>query len=231
MVADHGFHWVTSHGFHGWHPSCANLLLVIREPESDGVVTLQLAHGKASAIDLDLTEALSSVLERLARAGTRGLILTGTGGIFSAGVDLFKLVDGGRAYIDRFLPALDRMFEALFMFHAPVVAAVNGHAIAGGCILACTCDRRLMTTGAARIGVPELKVGVPFPPLVVEIMRASVAPPHFNELMYVGWAGRTNRPRRSRAGSWTSSRRPRSSRCALTRWPRSSRPRRRRALR
>jgi enoyl-CoA hydratase len=78
------------------------------------------------------------------------------------------------------------MFEALFMFPAPVVAAVNGHAIAGGCILACSCDRRLMTSGNARIGLPELKVGVPFPPLVVEIMRSAVAPPHLNELLYVG---------------------------------------------
>jgi enoyl-CoA hydratase len=78
------------------------------------------------------------------------------------------------------------MLETLFMFPGPVVAAVNGHAIAGGCILACACDRRLMTSGAARIGVPELRVGVPFPPLVVEILRAAVPAPHFNELLYVG---------------------------------------------
>ena len=156
-------------------------------------------------------------------------MLTGTAGIFSAGVDLFKLVKGGPDYVAHFLPSLDYMLEALFMFPAPVVAAVNGHAIAGGCILACACNRRLMTTGAARIGVPELKVGVPFPPLVVEIMRAAVAPPYFNELMYV--AGPTSPPTRWRAESWTSSRRRRISRHALTPWPPSSRRRRPRASR
>jgi enoyl-CoA hydratase len=159
---------------------------VIQESEADGIVTLRLAHGKASALDLDLTDGLAAALETLARKRTRGVVLTGTGGIFSAGVDLFKLVNGGSEYIAHFLPSLDYMFEALFMFPGPVVAAVNGHAIAGGCILACACDRRLMASGTARIGVPELKVGVPFPPLVVEILRASIAPPYFNELLYVG---------------------------------------------
>lgn len=159
---------------------------MIHESQADGIVTLRLAHGKASALDLDLTDALAAALETLAGTRARGLVLTGTAGIFSAGVDLFKLVKGGPDYVAHFLPSLDYMFETLFMFPAPVVAAVNGHAIAGGCILACACDRRLMTTGAARIGVPELKVGVPFPPLVVEIMRAGIAPPYFNELMYVG---------------------------------------------
>ncbi|HEY7473620.1 MAG TPA: enoyl-CoA hydratase/isomerase family protein [Vicinamibacterales bacterium] len=159
---------------------------MIEESESDGIVTLRLAHGKASALDLDLTDGLAADLETLARRGTRGVVLTGTGGIFSAGVDLFKLVSGGTEYAAHFLPSLEYMFETLFMFPGPVVAAVNGHAIAGGCILACACDRRLMATGAARIGVPELRVGVPFPPLVVEILRASVPAPHFNELLYVG---------------------------------------------
>lgn len=159
---------------------------MIHESEADGIATLRLAHGKASALDLDLTDGLAASLETLARKGARGVVLTGTGGIFSAGVDLFKLLNGGSEYAAHFLPSLEYMFEALFMFPGPVVAAVNGHAIAGGCILACACDRRLLTSGAVRIGVPELRVGVPFPPLVVEILRAAVPAPHFNELLYVG---------------------------------------------
>jgi enoyl-CoA hydratase len=162
------------------------LPVVLHESETHGIVTLRLAHGKASALDMDLVDGVWAALDRLGRSGARALVLTGTGGIFSAGVDLFKLTAGGPTYVERFLPALDRMFEALFTFPAPVVAAVNGHAIAGGCILACSCDRRLMTTAAARIGLPELKVGVPFPPLVVEIIRSAVPPPYFTELLYVG---------------------------------------------
>jgi enoyl-CoA hydratase len=159
---------------------------MLHESTSDGVVTLRLAHGKASALDLDLAETLAAKLEALASSGVRAVVLTGTGTIFSAGVDLFKLTEGGRDYVTKFLPALDRVCDALFTFPAPVVAAVNGHAIAGGCVFACACDRRLMVQGSARIGLPELKVGVPFPPLVVEIIRSAVPAPHFNELLYVG---------------------------------------------
>jgi enoyl-CoA hydratase/carnithine racemase len=165
---------------------------MIHESTTYGVTILRLAHGKASALDLELTEALAAKLEALGSGGVSALVLTGTGSIFSAGVDLYRLVDGGRDYVSRFLPALDRMFRALFMFPAPVIAAVNGHAIAGGCIIACASDRRLMADGDGRIGVPELKVGVPFPPLVVEIVRNAIAPPHLDELLYVG---RTYAPR------------------------------------
>lgn len=169
---------------------------MIEESASGDVAILRLAHGKASALDLELVNGLAARLDGLARADVRAVVLTGTGSIFSAGVDLFKLVDGGSDYVARFLPAMDRMFETLFTFPAPVVAAVNGHAIAGGCILACCCDRRLMADGRARIGLPELRVGVPFPPLVIEIIRSAVPVPHFNELVYVG---RTYEPADARA--------------------------------
>ena len=61
----------------------------------------------------------------------------------------------------------------LFVMPKPVVAAVNGHALAGGCILACASDVRWMATGRGRVGVPELLVGVPFPVVALEIVRAA----------------------------------------------------------
>jgi enoyl-CoA hydratase len=66
---------------------------------------------------------------------------------------------------------MDACFRALFELDRPVVAAINGHAIAGGCILACACDSRLMVDAGATIGAPELVVGVPFPVLALEILR------------------------------------------------------------
>jgi enoyl-CoA hydratase len=79
------------------------------------------------------------------------------------------------------------MFAALFSFPKPVVAAINGHAIAGGCVLACTCDKRLMGHEVGTIGVTELLVGFPFPALALEIMR-SVTPPHYFEDVICGAA-------------------------------------------
>ena len=138
--------------------------------EGMGLVTvLRMTHGKANAIDLELLAALSTHLHRLREAPA--VVLTGSGTIFSAGVDLFRVIDGGRAYLDRFLPALRKTFNELMAFPRPLVAAVNGHAIAGGCILVETADHRVMTSGTGRIGLTELLVGVPFPVDALEIVR------------------------------------------------------------
>ena len=74
-------------------------------------------------------------------------MLTGTGTVFSAGVDLRRLTEGGRDYVQAFLPLLGDAFFKTFTFPKPLIAAVNGHAIAGGCILACACDYRIMSAG------------------------------------------------------------------------------------
>ena len=127
---------------------------MIEHSQHDDILTLRLAHGKASALDVELLDALLSELDGVAE-DVRALILTGTGSIFSAGVDLFRITRDGADYVRRFLPLLSRFLGTLFAFPRPVVAAVNGHAIAGGCVIALACDVRLMAGGVGRIGVPE----------------------------------------------------------------------------
>lgn len=151
------------------------------------VAVLRLEHGKVNALDLELLTGLGEALGELERdSEVRALVLTGSGSIFSAGVDLLRLVAGGPEYVERFLPALSRVCGDLFRFPRPVVAAVNGHAIAGGCILACACDYRVMARGRATLGVPELKVGVPFPVVALEILRFATSNAHLQELVYRG---------------------------------------------
>jgi enoyl-CoA hydratase len=78
------------------------------------------------------------------------------------------------------------MFETLFAFPKPVVAAVNGHAIAGGCVMACAADYRMMARAPGRIGIPELLVGVPFPVVPLEIMRFAAPRQYLQALAYRG---------------------------------------------
>jgi enoyl-CoA hydratase len=106
--------------------------------------------------------------------------------MFSAGVDLKRLAASGPDYPGALIPALVDCFARLFYHPRPVVAAVNGHAIAGGCVLACAADRRIAARGGARLGVTELRVGVPFPAIALEIMRAVVPPRHLAEMVYGG---------------------------------------------
>jgi enoyl-CoA hydratase len=148
------------------------------------VTVLKMAHGKANALDLEFCEALTSQLDDCRRSSTGALVLTGTGRMFSAGVDLPRIVDGGPAYVRVFLPSINRMFQALFSFPKPVVAAINGHAIAGGCVMACAADARLMAREPGRIGIPELLVGVPFPVAPLEIMRFAAPSQYIQSLAY-----------------------------------------------
>jgi enoyl-CoA hydratase/carnithine racemase len=140
----------------------------------DGIPVVTIAHGKANALDIDLCKALVECFEELRASVVRAVVITGQGRMFSAGVDLVRVSSGGADYVRAFLPILNRAFDALFFLPKPVVAAVNGHAIAGGCVLTCCADRRLMARGVGRIGVTELLVGVPFPALAFEILRAAV---------------------------------------------------------
>jgi enoyl-CoA hydratase len=150
------------------------------------IAIVTLMHGKANALDIDFCDAIAAQFAVLRNAPAKAVVLTGQGRMFSAGVNLLKLSEGGAPYVRRFLPALHRLYEEVFFFPKPVVAAVNGHAIAGGCVLACCADRRIAARDGGRIGVTELLVGVPFPAMAFEVMRFATPPAFFAETLLSG---------------------------------------------
>jgi len=133
---------------------------------------VRLAHGKVNALDVELLQAIEETFKGLDSGSA--VVLTGAGRALSAGVDLKRITDGGPEYVKVFRPALSAAIKSVFYHPGPVVAAVNGHAIAGGCVLAAACDIRLMSGGT--IGLTELTVGVPFPGVALEVMRHAVGP-------------------------------------------------------
>jgi len=159
---------------------------MIEVTTNQGIAVVAMAHGKANALDIALCERLAASFEELRTADVRAVVLTGQGRIFSAGVDLVRLSAGGADYVRAFLPALHRLYDAVFFHPKPVVAAINGHAVAGGCVLACCTDRRIMAAASGRIGITELLVGVPFPALAFEIVRFAVPARHLVEFTYGG---------------------------------------------
>jgi enoyl-CoA hydratase/carnithine racemase len=118
-----------------------------------------------------LSTGLMAFLEaELHKADGEPILLTGEGDAFSAGVDLREIADA--AAIERFLRRLDALVARINLYPAPVVALVNGHAIAGGCILALACDWRVAPAGTkAKIGLNELALGACIPPACLRVVR------------------------------------------------------------
>jgi enoyl-CoA hydratase len=158
---------------------------VIDVETNSGIAVLKMRHGKVNAMDLEFCQALISELRKLKTGDCRAAILTGNDRVFSAGVDLVRLVREEPVYLETFLPVLIECFQTIFQFPKPLVAAINGHAIAGGCILASACDYRVAHS-KVRIGIPELRVGVPLPSIAIEIIRFAVATEALQAMVNVG---------------------------------------------
>ena len=125
------------------------------------------------------TAVLESLRRDLREAGGEPVLLTGAGDVFSAGLDLREvaaLVDVAAAR--RLVGALESLVEVLYTYPGPTVALVNGHAIAGGCVLQLCCDYRVATADpAVRIGLNEVALGLAFPPRTLAMIRARLSDP------------------------------------------------------
>jgi enoyl-CoA hydratase len=143
---------------------------------SGGIAVLRADRPPANAIDVELLGELVSELERLAADPPSALVLAGREGFFSAGVDL-KLVPTYGPDEHRFMVAgINRMVIACYGLPCPVVAAVTGHAIAGGMVLALCADYRVASL-EGRYGLTEVKVGVPYPQAALGVVRAELPAP------------------------------------------------------
>ncbi|MCA9673390.1 MAG: enoyl-CoA hydratase/isomerase family protein [Kofleriaceae bacterium] len=141
----------------------------------DDVAVLRLRAGKANAMNTAMLGELNRLVDEAGRTA-RGLVLVGDGKAFSAGLDLPALVDLERPAMREFIDMFARAMIRVLRLDIPVVAAIDGHAIAGGCVLALQADVRLAARGAARIGLTETQLGIGLPAVVTEVLRIRVPP-------------------------------------------------------
>lgn len=156
----------------------------IRGRDEGGIVVLEIDRPPVNALDIETLDELTEAIEGAAEADA--VILTGMGTAFSAGADLRKVLGANEAEVNAGIVALQRCFEALFIFPRPLVAAVNGYALAGGAVISCAADHRIASEDAGLIGAVELKAGVPFPAWALEIVRHAVNNSHVEEVIYFG---------------------------------------------
>lgn len=142
----------------------------IRIETRDGVNLVRMDDGKVNALSLAFLEELGEALDD-ATEDKKPVVLTGNGEAFSAGLDLTEVPtldeEGLRALFTNFEDVLSPVLTA----PVPVVAAIEGFAIAGGAIIALACDHRVASIDA-EIGATELNLGIPFPPTDLELFQA-----------------------------------------------------------
>ncbi len=151
----------------------------------DGVAFLTFDHGKVNAIDIEFCRGTMELLDQCLQWNVDALIVKGNPRAFSAGIDLKRWLNEGEDYVEPFLSDLEKLFTRLFTFPKPVVAVIDGPAVAGGCMLAAAADYRLITPDA-KIGIPELRIGVPLPMSAIEIMRFVAQPAAFHGIVNGG---------------------------------------------
>lgn len=141
------------------------------------VAVVAMDDGKANALSLEEFESLSVALKEVRASDAGAMVLTGRPGFLSAGLNLKVLPN---LELPELLQVLRRFAQVvgdeLFMLPLPTIAAVTGHAIAAGAMLALACDNRLLARGAFKFGLNEVPGGLPLPQFGAELMRLSCRP-------------------------------------------------------
>ncbi|MSR46382.1 MAG: enoyl-CoA hydratase/isomerase family protein [Planctomycetes bacterium] len=158
----------------------------VRVERVEELAVLRLARGKGNSLSPAFVEELLDVLRTSAVADANGLLITGDGRFFSTGLDLLALEKLDRAGMLLFLDRLQGLLAQLYVWPRPVVAALNGHAVAGGCLLAMCADWRVLAKGEARVGLTESTLGLPLPQAGLEITRAQLTPAAWAQVVYGG---------------------------------------------
>jgi 3,2-trans-enoyl-CoA isomerase len=157
---------------------------VIKE---DGIATVILSRGKVNALNEPLVEQLHSDLTKLEKDEAIGVILLkGKGKFFSFGFDVPEFLAYSRDEFERFLRKFTDLYHYIFLYPKPTVAVINGHAIAGGCMLASACDFRLMASGKARISLNEISFGASVTAGAVEMLTYCIGHRKAQEVLFSG---------------------------------------------
>ncbi len=152
------------------------------------VALLRLSRDVTNALNLASVNELAALLQQVGSdPGVRGLVLASANDkFFSLGFDIPHLYGQGRDDMNRFFRAFNRACLALYTLPKPTVAAITGHAIAGGCILALCCDYRFIAQGRKLMGLNEVRLGVPVPHLADCALRSLVGTGHARQIMESG---------------------------------------------
>lgn len=149
----------------------------------DPIATIVMNEGKANALDPHVVHRLRDAFRKAQEGGARATILVGHGSAFSAGLNLPAISRLDRPRLTHFVEDFMELLVDMLGASTPLVAAINGHAVAGGCILALACDYRIMAHGDYRFGLNEINLGIRFPLAALEVALAALPRATWSEML------------------------------------------------
>jgi enoyl-CoA hydratase len=147
----------------------------------NNIATLTFDDGKANVVGLRFLDDINACLDRAQAEKAGAVILRGREGMFSAGFDLKEFEKG----VEEGLTMVRRGFELLvrlYSFPLPLVAACTGHGIAMGAFIMMACDMRVATRGDFKMSLPETRISMDLPPLLLELTRSRINPRHMTRV-------------------------------------------------
>ena len=159
----------------------------IIQSKQSSTATLKLSIGKVNALELEAIDELETVLKKIETdPEVSSVVLTGEGSFFSYGFNIPLLLNYSKDEFTHFITRFTELYSYLFLYPKPVVAALNGHTIAGGCILALACDARIMASGKPRLSLNELTFGATFLAGATEMLCFWAENNHATKILYSG---------------------------------------------
>lgn len=151
-----------------------------------GILELRLARPPVNALDPTLVATLKQAVEQAPGQGAEALVVSGSPGLFSAGLDIPVLLELDRGAMHAFWRDFFGLCAALARAPIPTAAAITGHSPAGGAVLAIFCDWRVMARGEFRIGLNEVQVGLTVPDCIQAALRRLVGTYRAERLLVAG---------------------------------------------
>jgi enoyl-CoA hydratase/carnithine racemase len=152
-----------------------------------GVAILTISRGKVNAFNDEVVKQIQNAFNSLENdTETQAVILTGNGKFYTFGFDIPKFLSYSKEEFTNYLICFTDLYMNIFLYPKPVIAALNGHSIAGGCMLALACDSRIMVSGKAKISLNEIAFGSSVFAGCVEMLRFFVGSKNATMILYSG---------------------------------------------
>ncbi len=140
---------------------------MLTKTEHDGILEIRFDRPPVHALNHALVKELRAAIEQAPAAGAKAIVLSGSPGMYSAGLDVPELLSYDRATMSHFWQDFFALLQSIALSPVPVVAAITGHSPAGGAVLAIFCDHRVAAEGKFKIGLNEVQVGLPVPRVIL----------------------------------------------------------------